>query len=403
MNSTLHIGIIREGKTPPDFRVPLTPKQCREILDQHPNVQISVQTSPHRKFKDEEYTSQGILVQEDLSSCDVLMGVKEVPVEALIPNKTYFFFSHTIKKQPYNAKLLRAVLDKKIRLIDYEVIKDAAGKRLIGFGRYAGIVGVFEGIRALGMKHGWFQLPAPITFHDRVEMESAGSNIQFPRPIKAVVTGWGRVGHGAEEMIRFFKFEKVTLKDYLEKSFDHSVYVHLDSEDYYVHKENGTFDKKDFYQNPSLYTSVLGDIIQQADIYFACHLWKAHNPVLITQDDLRSPQNQCRVIADISCDIAGPIASTLRATSITDPFFGYDPETHQECDWKSEEAIMVMSIDNLPCELPRDASEDFGNEFIKNVLPELLKPESIMLEKASETKDGQLTPDFEYLKDYAQS
>ena len=401
MNAKLHIGLIREGKTPPDYRVALTPKQCRHILDHFPEIQITVQTSPHRRFKDDEYTSLNIPVQESMSECDILIGVKEVPINQLIANKTYFFFSHTIKKQPYNAKLLRAILEKKITLIDYEVIKDLNGKRLIGFGRYAGIVGVFEGIRALGMKKNWFALPSPMSFHDRAEMEMTGSKIHFPKPIKAVVTGWGRVGHGAEEMMRFFNFEKVTLKDYLEKSFDHSVYVHLDSEDYYIHKENGTFDKKDFYQNPSLYTSVLGDIIQKADIYFACHLWKSSNPILLKASDLNHPNNRCRVIADISCDINGPIASTIRATSIEDPFYGYDATLQTECDWKEEHAIMVMAIDNLPCELPRDASEDFGNEFIKHVLPELMKDKSEILANATETKDGQLTAPFLYLEDYA--
>jgi alanine dehydrogenase len=364
-------------------------------------VKITVQSSAHRKFKDQEYEALGIDVRSSVEECDILLGVKEVPVNELIPQKTYFFFSHTIKKQPYNAKLLRAILEKNITLIDYEVIKDHNGKRLIGFGRYAGIVGVFEGIRALGLKKKWFNLPSPISFHDRKEMEEVGSKINFSQPLKAVVTGWGRVGHGAEEMMRFFGFKRVELKDFLEANFDHPVYVHLDSSDYYLHSEKGTFDKNEFYQNPEAYTSVLGDIIHQADIYFACHLWKANNPILLNHEDLSDPNNRCKVIADISCDINGPIASTTRATSIEDPFYGYDPHSRQECDWSEEHAIMVMSIDNLPCELPRDASEDFGNEFMKHVLPELLKGDSEILANATEAKNGQLTPPFQYLEEYA--
>ena len=401
MNSKLHIGLIREGKTPPDFRVVLTPQQCQWIKAQYPQIDITVQSSPHRRFEDQEYLNAGITVSENVHDCDVLIGVKEVPVEQLIADKTYFFFSHTIKKQPYNAKLLKAVLEKNITLIDYEVIKDVNGKRLIGFGRYAGIVGVFEGIRALGLKKNWFNLPSPMTFHDRAEMEEASSHITFPEPIKAVVTGWGRVGHGAEEMMRFFGFKRVELKAFLENTFDHSVYVQLDSADYYVHQETGTFNKAEFYQSPDQYTSVLGDIVQQSDIYFACHLWKSSNPVLITATDLADPKNKCKVIADISCDINGPIAATIKATTIENPFYGYDPLTQQECDWKEENAIMIMSIDNLPCELPRDASEDFGNEFIKHVLPELLKEQSIVLENATEARDGQLTPLYKYLEEYA--
>ena len=403
MNAKLHIGLIREGKTPPDFRVVLTPQQCQLILEKHPSLQITVQTSVHRKFKDEEYEALGIEVRSSLDDCDVLLGVKEVPINELIPEKKYFFFSHTIKKQPYNAKLLKAILEKKITLIDYEVIKDLKGKRLIGFGRYAGIVGVFEGVRALGLKKNWFRLASPLSFHDRKEMEEVGSKVHFPEPVKAVVTGWGRVGHGAEEMMQFFGFKRVELKDFLESSFNHPVYVHLDSNDYYIHAEKGTFDKNEFYQQPENYTSVLGDIIRQADIYFACHLWKSNNPILITDKDLSDMDNRCKVIADISCDINGPIASTIRATTIEEPFYGYDPHSRKECDWKAENAIMVMSIDNLPCELPRDASEDFGNEFIKHVLPELLKNESEILDNATEAKNGKLTPPFQYLEDYANS
>ena len=401
MNEPLHIGLIREGKTPPDFRVVLTPHQCQSIKAQYPHIQITVQASPHRRFVDQEYIDLGIAVSENIEHCDVLIGVKEVPVDQLIPNKKYFFFSHTIKKQPYNAKLLKAILEKRITLIDYEVIKDANGKRLIGFGRYAGIVGVFEGVRALGLKNNWFTLPSPVTFHDRKAMELEGSKIDFPKPVKAVVTGWGRVGHGAEEMMQFFGFKRVELKAFLENTFNHSVYVHLDSSDYYVNEATGGFDKKEFYQSPEKYTSVLGDIVQQSDIYFACHLWKSNNPVLLTADDLAHPENRCKVIADISCDINGPIASTIRATTIEDPFYGYNPDNQQECDWKEEEAIMVMSIDNLPCELPRDASEDFGNEFIKHVLPELMKEQSEILNNATEARDGALTPLYQYLEDYA--
>ena len=401
MNNHLHIGLIREGNTPPDFRVVLTPHLCQSIKAQFSNIDITVQTSAHRRFVDQEYVELGIEVTENIEHCDVLIGVKEVPIDQLIPNKKYFFFSHTIKKQPYNAKLLKSILEKRITLIDYEVIKDASGKRLIGFGRYAGIVGVFEGIRALGLKKNWFTLPSPITFHDRKEMELEGAKIQFGAPIKAVVTGWGRVGHGAEEMMQFFGFKRVELKAFLENTFDHSVYVHLDSADYYVNQSNGGFDKKEFYEFPEKYTSVLGDIVQQCDIYFACHLWKSNNPVLLTAEDLSHPENRCQVIADISCDIKGPIASTIRATTIEHPFYGYDPIAQEEIDWKEENAIMVMSIDNLPCELPRDASEDFGNEFIKHVLPELLKDQSEILDNATEARDGALTPLYHYLEDYA--
>jgi len=397
----LKIGLIKEGKTPPDFRVALTPEQCKQAMAKYPNIDIVAQTSAIRKFTDQEYLDSGIAVVHDVTDCDVLIGVKEVPIDQLIPEKTYLFFSHTIKKQPYNAKLLKAIMDKNITLIDYEVLKDEKGKRVIGFGRYAGIVGVFEGFRALGLKYNWYQLPSPISCHDRVEMESHINSELFQRPIKAVVTGYGRVGHGAEEMIQRFNLTLVSPEEFSHYQGSENIYTHLDTHQYYQRISDGGFDKKEFYQSPELYKSVLMNWVKDADIYFACHLWKSGNPLLITAEDLASPSNQCKVIADISCDVNGPIAATIKASTIADPFFGYCPLEQQECNWKKEDAIMVMSVDNLPCELPRDASEDFGNELINTVIPALLEENNAMIKGGMETQMGKLTQSFEYLKEYA--
>jgi alanine dehydrogenase len=397
----LKIGLIKEGKTPPDFRVALTPEQCNQAMEVYPNIRIVVQSSAIRKFTDQEYLDSGISVVSDVTDCDVLIGVKEVPIDQLIPEKTYLFFSHTIKKQPYNAKLLKAIMDKRITLIDYEVLKDEKGKRVIGFGRYAGIVGVFEGFRALGLKYNWYQLPSPISCHDRIEMESHINSELFQSPIKAVVTGYGRVGLGAEEMIQRFNLTLVSPEEFSTYQGSENIYTHLDTHQYYQRISDGGFDKKEFYQSPELYKSILMNWIKDADIYFACHLWKSSNPFLITAEDLFSPDNKCKVIADISCDVNGPIASTIKASTIADPFFGYCPKEQQECNWQLEDAIMVMSIDNLPCELPRDASEDFGSELIKSVIPALLDEDNTMINGAMETQMGELTKPFEYLKEYA--
>ncbi len=397
----LKIGLIKEGKTPPDFRVALTPKQCKFAMERHPNITIVAQSSAIRKFTNQEYLDLGVAVVDDVTDCDVLIGVKEVPIDQLIAEKTYLFFSHTIKKQPYNAKLLRAIMEKKITLIDYEVLKDDKGKRVIGFGRYAGIVGVFEGFRALGLKHNWYQLPSPISCHDRAEMESHINDELLKRPIKAVVTGYGRVGHGAEEMIQRFNLQLITPEEFHSYNGSENIYTHLDTHQYYQRISDGGFDKKEFYQSPELYKSVLMDWVKDADVYFACHLWKSGNPLLITAADLARPDNKCKVIADISCDVNGPIASTIKASTIAEPFFGYCPIDQQECDWKKENSIMVMSVDNLPCELPRDASEDFGNELINSVIPALLAEDNAMIKGGMETYMGELTKPFEYLADYA--
>jgi saccharopine dehydrogenase (NAD+, L-lysine-forming) len=398
------IGIIKEGKIPNDFRVALTPAQCATLKEKYPHVEVVVQPSDIRKFRDEEYRAAGIELSNDLSDCDLLVGVKEVPVDMLIPEKTYMFFSHTIKKQPYNAKLLRTILDKKIRLIDYEILKGTDGKRLIGFGRYAGIVGAYEGLRAFGLKHKLFELKSPSACADRNEMEEEMKKIQLPAQTKIVLTGFGRVGNGAREIISLLPITEVSKEDYLSQQFDHPVYVHLDTKEYYERKDNGTFDKNDFYANPDEYVSTLASVVKDADLYIPCHLWASSNPVLITKEDIAATDWKCMVIADVSCDVDGPIASTIRASKISDPLYGYHRFENKEVDWNHPDAICVMAIDNLPCELPRDASEDFGNELLSNVLPLMLEadPHDLIWKGTETTLEGELTPHYAYLSDYAQ-
>lgn len=396
------LGILREGKVPPDFRVPLTPLQCIQLMETFSHVKVVVQPSQIRRFKDEEYASLGIELKEDLSDCDILIGVKEVPIELLIAEKTYIFFSHTLKKQPHNAKLLRAILDKKIRLIDYEPLRDLSGKRIIGFGRYAGIVGAYEGFRAYGLKHGLYNLKSPSLCADRKEMEQEMRKIELPASFKLVVTGFGRVGHGAEEVLKMLPLERVSSQDFLTKKNDRPIYVHLDTHEYYERKVDGGFDKRDFYNNPDHYFSVLHSFVKRSDLYIACHLWASGNPYLITKHDVEQPDWKCMVIADVSCDTNGPIAPTIRASKISDPFFGYHRLEHREIEFMNSDAIGVMSIDNLPCELPKDASEDFGNELLQSVFPLMFgeDPHEIIWKATQTTLEGELTPHFEYLLEY---
>ncbi|MES2799203.1 MAG: NAD(P)-dependent oxidoreductase [Bacteroidota bacterium] len=398
----IKIGIIREGKVPPDHRVPLTPKQCKQIETLYPNVEIQVQTSPIRAFKDDQYREEGIKVVESLTECDVIFGVKEVPIKDLIPNKKFFFFSHTIKKQPYNKELLRAILNLKIELVDYEVIKDKTNKRLIGFGKYAGIVGCYNGFRTFGLKHKLYDLVPAHQCKDRKEMEAQLANVKLPSKFKVVLTGFGRVGHGAVEVIDLLPITEVSPEEFLSKTFDFPVYTHLAVEDYYARKDGKSFDKAAFYQDPSMYKSIFFNYLKEADMYIPCHFWNNQAPNIVTADDLRNPSLRTSVIADISCDIAGPIASTLRPSKVSDPIYGYNPITEQEDNFMDKDVIAVMAVDNLPCELPLDASEDFGNELIKYVLPALLKsdPENIIGRGSETTKEGKLSSHFSYLEDY---
>jgi alanine dehydrogenase len=400
--SNITIGVIKEGKVPPDFRVPLTPKQCKAIETIYPNVKVRVQKSPIRTFKDEEYANEGIELVDSLESCDIIFGVKEVQIEDLIPNKTFFFFSHTLKKQPYNRSLLQAILEKKIRLVDYEVIKDKYNKRVIGFGRYAGIVGCYNAFYTYGLKSKTYELKPAHLCADRKEVEEELKKVSLPKNFRILLTGFGRVGHGAQEIIDLLPIKEVSPEEFLSKEFDEPIYAQLEVEDYYGRKDGGTFVKSEFYSTPELYKSTFNRYVSKTDMYIPCHFWSAKSPVILTQEDLQSTDNRIQVIADISCDVDGPIAATIRASKIGNPIFGYDPQTGQEVDYSNEGAIAVMSIDNLPCELPKDASEDFGNELLKHVLPRLFgeDPDNMIAKGSETTLDGELTEGFKYLENY---
>lgn len=398
----LKLGVIREGKVPPDKRVPLTPQQCQLVQTKFPHVEVLVQTSPIRAFRDEEYTDLGIKVVDSLEDCDIIIGVKEVNVEDLIPNKKFLFFSHTIKQQPYNRKLLRAILEKRIQLIDYEVIKNKQNKRIIGFGRYAGIVGCYNGFLTYGKKHGLYQLTPANECHDRADMEAEMKKVALPKDTKIVLTGFGRVGYGAREIMDQLPITEVSPEEFLTEQFEGPVFTHLDVEDYYARKDGAPFEKQDFYANPGLYKSVFPQYLKAANLYIACHFWSNKSPYIVTQEQLKDPAVKTSVVADISCDIAGPIGCTIRSSKIADPVYGYDPQTGEEADPWSKDTITVMAVDNLPCELPKDASDDFGSELIKHVFPALFgeDPDDI-IGRASETDhNGKLTPGFAYLQDY---
>jgi len=401
--SNITIGVIKEGKVPPDFRVPLTPKQCKAIETIYPTIKVRVQKSSIRTFKDEEYANEGIELVDSLEGCDIIFGVKEVQIEDLIPNKTFFFFSHTLKKQSYNRALLQAILEKKIRLVDYEVLRDKYNKRVIGFGRYAGIVGCYNAFYTYGLKSKTYELKPAHLCADRKEVEEELKKVSLPKNFRILLTGFGRVGHGAQEIIDLLPIKEVSPEEFLSKEFDEPIYAQLEVEDYYGRKDGGTFVKSEFYSTPELYKSTFDRYVSKTDMYIPCHFWSAKSPVILTQEDLQATDNRIQVIADISCDVDGPIAATIRASKIGNPIFGYDPQTGQEVDYLNEGAIAVMSIDNLPCELPKDASEDFGNELLKHVLPRLFgeDPDKMIARGSETTLDGELTEGFKYLENYS--
>jgi len=396
----MKIGLIKERKNPPDRRVVFSPAELLKLKELYPQTEIKVESSDIRIFTDAQYAALGFEVTENMNDCDVLIGVKEVPVDALIPDKKYFFFSHTIKKQPYNRKLLVACLEKNIRLIDHETIVNETNHRLIGFGRYAGIVGAYNGFRAFGIKYELFNLPKAETLADKAALIERLRRPFLP-PIKIVLTGHGKVGMGAKEILDGMKIKQVSIEDYLTKNYSEPVYTQIDVLDYNKRKDGQQLDNQDFYHNPQDYVSDFERFTKVSDIFMAGHFYGNGAPVILSREMLNAPDNRIKIVADISCDVEGPIACTLRASTIAEPLYGYYPSEDKEVEITHPGAIVVMAVDNLPCELPKDASEGFGEMFLEHVIPAFYNNDKDgILHRAKITENGKLTERFSYLQDY---
>ena len=392
--------LIRERKNPPDRRVVFSPEACDRLIKDYPQAEIVVESSDIRIFPDESYKRLGIQVTNDISSADVFLGVKEVPIEALIPNKKYFFFSHTIKKQPYNRKLIRAILDKNIELYDHETIVQENGARLIGFGYYAGLVGAYNGFRALGLRDGLYELPKVETLPDLDAVKDELDKIKIPN-IKIALSGSGKVTRGAKEILDHLKIKEVNDALYLTNEFKEPVYCLIDVLEYNKRKDGKVGDKEEFYKNPSVYESNFMPYAKETDFFIAGHFYGNGAPYLFTREDAKNTEFRINLVADISCDVDGPVASTLRASTIAEPFYGYDPITEKEVPFGTKDSIAVMAVDNLPCELPSNASRGFGRMFLEHVIPAFFNGDKDgILARARITENGKLTPRFAYLQDY---
>lgn len=396
----LKFALLRERKTPPDRRAVLSPIAMSKAQEAFPKASFIVEASPIRVFPDVAYEKAEFEVKEDVSEADVMLGVKEVPIEALIPNKKYFFFSHTIKKQPYNRDLLKAVLEKNIELYDHEVITRKSGLRLIGFGRYAGLVGAYNAFRAYGKRHKTFDLPPANTLTDVSALIAQLKKIELPA-IKICLSGSGKVAGGAQEILEAMGIKKVTIEEYLTKEFKKPVYCKIGVMDYAKRKDGVKGSLAQFIKDPTGYVTNFLRFAKVSQMFIAGHFYGDGAPYLFTREEAKSEDFNIEVIADISCDIDGPVASTLRASTIADPFYGYDAQTEKEVAFDAPEAITVMAVDNLPCELPKDASEGFGELFVERVLPAFFNEDKDgILYRARMTKDGKLTKRFSYLQDY---
>ena len=396
----MKFAIIKERKNPPDRRVVFSPETLAKARTQFPEAEFVVESSDIRVFSDEAYAKLGFEVTDDVSDADVMIGVKEVPLEHLIPNKKYFYFSHTIKKQPYNRKLLVAMLDRNIEMFDHETIVRENNMRLIGFGRYAGLVGAYNGFRALGLRDNLFNLPKVETLADLDEVKSELDKITLPN-IKILLTGTGKVAHGAKEILDHLKIKEISDALYLTSKFTEPVYVMADVMEYAKRKDGKVGNKWEFYEDPSGYESNFMPYAKETDYFIAGHFYGNNAPYLFTREDAKHSDFKINLVADISCDIDGPVASTIRPSTIADPFYGYNPQTEQEVDFDYENAITVMAVDNLPCELPKDASEGFGVTFLEHVIPAFFNNDKNgVLKRAKISENGRLTERFSYLQDY---
>lgn len=398
-------ALIKERKNPPDRRVVFSPRKCQEVIKQFPECRIIVESSDIRVFSDESYRKAGFEVMDDVSHADVMLGVKEVPINALIPNKKYFFFSHTIKKQPYNRRLLQTILEKNIALFDHETIVNQNKRRLIGFGQYAGLVGAYNGFRALGLRDNLFKLPKVEHLDDLTVVKSELDKIAIP-PIKILLSGSGKVTAGAKEILDHLKIKEISISEYLSNEhFDHAVYCIIRVGDYNKRKDGGAFDKAEFYNDPSEYQSDFMKFANTTDMFIAGHFYADGAPFLFTAEDARQSDFRINLVADISCDVDGPIASTVKASTIANPFYGYNPHTESETAYDDPNAITVMAVDNLPCELPRDASQGFGDMFLEHVIPAFFNGDKDgILQRAQITTDnGALTQKFQYLRNYVEA
>ena len=387
------IGLIKEGKIPADNRVALTPAQCKWIKKNDPRISIKVEQSQSRCFRDDEYKRAGVELVNDLNDCDVILGIKEIPPAHLLKNKTYLFFSHTRKKQPYNQVLLQTILKNNCTLIDYECMEHEDGQRIIGFGFFAGIVGAHNGMMAYGKRTGSFELDRVYKQKDFKELIHCYFGLKVPN-IKIAVTGSGRVAHGILEVMNLMGIIEVEKEEYIAKEFSYPVYVQLKGADLYAHKQTGEYNREHFHEHPEEYKCLFEAYVPHTDVLMNGIYWDVNVPRLFAADDTSKPDFRIQVIADVTDDSNGSVPINLGDQTIEDPVYGVDRKTFQKTAPYLPGSIDVMAVGNLPNELPRDASKYFGEQLLKYILPDMLAGNSAIIERATIVKEGQTNGAF---------
>jgi len=397
----IRIGLLKEGKIPPDNRVALTPAQCKWLQKTFPGIKILVQSSTHRCFSDKEYQRAGIELTEDIKDCDILFGIKEVPVSDLAEDKTYLFFSHTRKKQAHNQKLLQTILQKKITLIDYECMEHEDGQRIIGFGFFAGVVGAHNGMMAYGERTGSFHLDRVYKQKDFKELIHSYFGVKLPN-VKIAVTGSGRVAHGILEIMNLMEVVELEKEEFISREFSYPVYVQLKGGDLYRHIKSGSYNREHFHNHPEEYECLFDQYIPHTDVLMNGIYWDVNVPRLFKIQRVSDPDFRIQVIADVTDDTNGSIPLNLGDQTIENPVYGVDRFSFQKTLPYQPNSVDIMAVGNLPNELPRDASKYFGEQLIKYILPDLLANSSRVIEEATIVKKGKLTKRFAYLQEYAE-
>ncbi len=403
-----NIGIVKEYRSD-EKRTPLVPQDIELMLKQNSNLNFLVQPSKNRCFSDEEYLNKGAKLSENLDQCDYIFGVKEIEPTLIIPNKSYIFFSHTAKVQSDNSaaaqgtpgmdkkELLKEIEKKNITLIDYENIRDNTNKRYLGFGRFAGIVGCYN---SLNLYLETFNLPTmPRAFHEN-SYEILKQNVaarEFPKA-KIVITGDGRVARGSLEFMKYTKIKEISPQDYINKDFNEPVFCNLPTSCYTENIDGKKFELQHFINFPKKYISILDKYMKKTVMLISSHYWDPNSPKLFDKKNIYDYKN-LKVIGDITCDINGSIPTTIRSTSIENPYFYLNKSTFLE-DKKNNNTFAIMAVDNLPSELPRDSSMEFSSGIVNEVMPYLIGEDDGRIERATITAKGQLLPRYSYLKSY---
>ncbi len=396
-NKIITLAVLREDRID-ENRAPLSPIQVSIVLNKFSNTKIIVQPSNRRCFKDEDYEKAGAQVTDDLSSADIIFGVKEVDISSLIKNKTYLFFSHTSKVRQYigqtikdeaityKKELLKEVIKKKITLIDYENIREISGEgyRYLGFGRFAGIIGTYNTLNLYLKLFNKNPLPRAFEINNYKEIKKLISKQNFNK-IKILVTGSGRASKGAIELLKNANIKQVLINDYLNNKYDKAVFCNISAKKHIEKKDDKEISKVKNY-------------LLETDMFIACHYWEPKFPKLFYSNQINEFKN-LKIIGDITCDINGSIPTTIRSTSIAKPYYSIDINTMKEIDL-SDKDIAVMAVDNLPSELPRDASEEFGSSVISEVLPSLINKDDGRINRATTASNGKFFKNFAYLNDF---